>query len=168
MLEYGVSEIYEDARGLDRPELARLMERMSDGDIMYVVRLSQLGRTFKQMILLSETLRDKGVKMFSLFEKLDLTIFFSLAEADKAYLLEKNPAILEKKAVYGRRGNIMGRKPIDESIKQKALELYRLGRPLREIREKTGLSNTTIYKTIRKHQAGMDMTYDLDEYYGQQ
>ena len=162
---FGVTEFYYDTLHSKRPELDKLLSIVVSGDIIYVPRFSQLGRTYKQMFFLAEKLLHQGVKLYSVEDDLDLSIFFALGEADRQYLLAKNPDILKQRFTLGARGKPMGRKPKDEAIKLKALEMYSLGRALWEIRKETDLSNTTIYKTVRKHQAQMDFSFDPDEYY---
>jgi len=164
---YLIEELFVDERGYDRPALKEVLSKLSEGDVLFVPRFSHLGRTYKQMILLAGEMKQKGAKIYAAHEKADMTIFLILGETDKAHLFNKNPNILSPKVVYGKRGRVMGRKPIDDEVKMKALEMYAEGRPLREIRSVTGLSNTTIYKTIRKYQASLDLAHDGERYNGE-
>ena len=55
----------------DRPELKRMLERMTAGDIVVIESLSRLGRSTKDLIELTELFQSKGVNLVSLKESID-------------------------------------------------------------------------------------------------
>lgn len=65
MLEkYGVYKIYNEkmtGTKRNRPELEKMMERLTEGDTVVVESLSRLGRSTKDLIWLMETFNAKGV-----------------------------------------------------------------------------------------------------------
>lgn len=74
MLEkYGVDYIYNEkmtGTKRNRPELEKLLERLTEGDTVVVESLSRLGRSTKDLIWLMETFNTKGVKLENFFYRL--------------------------------------------------------------------------------------------------
>ena len=72
--KYGVEMIYNEkmtGTKKDRPELSKLLDRMTDGDTVVVESLSRLGRSTKDLIELMELFQSKGVHLVSLKESID-------------------------------------------------------------------------------------------------
>ena len=71
---YGVDMIFNekmtDTRR-DRPELTKLLDRMTAGDQVVVESLSRLGRSTKDLIELVELFESRGVHLVSLKESID-------------------------------------------------------------------------------------------------
>lgn len=55
----------------DRPELSKLLDRMTEGDTVVIESLSRLGRSTKDLIELTELFGQKGVHLVSLKEQVD-------------------------------------------------------------------------------------------------
>ena len=74
--KYGVDFIYNEkmtGTKRNRPELEKLLERLTEGDTVVVESLSRLGRSTKDLIWLMETFNAKDVNLVSLKESIDTT-----------------------------------------------------------------------------------------------
>ncbi len=73
---YGVDYIYnEKMTGIkrNRPELEKMLERLTASDTVVIESLSRLGRSTKDLIWLMEIFNQKGVNLVSLKESIDTT-----------------------------------------------------------------------------------------------
>ena len=74
--KYGVDKIYNEkmtGTKRDRPELEKMLERMTEGDTVVIESLSRLGRSTKDLIELVELFEKRGVHLVSLKEQIDTT-----------------------------------------------------------------------------------------------
>ena len=74
LARYGVDYTYtEKMTGTkkDRPELTKMLERMTTGDVVVIESLSRLGRSTKDLIELTGLFHEKGVNLVSLKESID-------------------------------------------------------------------------------------------------
>lgn len=55
----------------ERPELSKMIDRMTEGDTVVIESLSRLGRSTKDLIELTELFQSKGVHLVSLKESID-------------------------------------------------------------------------------------------------
>ena len=161
MLEkYGVDKIYNEkmtGTKRNRPELDKLLERLTEGDTVVVESLSRLGRSTKDLIWLMETFNSKGVNLVSLKESIDttsstgkllFTLMSALAQFERDVIADRTREGLASARARGRNG---GRPPIDSDKIRKALKLYRSGEySVKEITELTGVRKSTLYKNLRK------------------
>lgn len=72
--KYGCDVIYDEkmtGTKRDRPELAKMFDRMTEGDTVVIESLSRLGRSTKDLIELTELFEQKGVHLVSLKESID-------------------------------------------------------------------------------------------------
>ena len=160
MLEkYGVDKIYNEkmtGTKRNRPELEKLMERLTEGDTVVVESLSRLGRSTKDLIWLMETFNSKGVNLVSLKESIDttsstgkllFTLMSALAQFERDVLADRTREGLAAAKARGRKG---GRPPANSESVKKAVKLYRTGEyTVREIYELTGVRKTTLYKNLK-------------------
>lgn len=71
---YGCDLIYNEkmtGTKRDRPELTKLLDRVTKGDTVVIESLSRLGRSTKGLIELTELFHQKGVHLVSLKEQID-------------------------------------------------------------------------------------------------
>lgn len=71
---YGCDLIYNEkmtGTKRDRPELTKLLDRVTEGDTVVIESLSRLGRSTKGLIELTELFHQKGVHLVSLKEQID-------------------------------------------------------------------------------------------------
>lgn len=160
MLEkYGVDKIYNEkmtGTKRNRPELLKLMERLTEGDTVVVESLSRLGRSTKDLFWLMETFNAKGVNLVSLKESIDttsstgkllFTLMSALAQFERDVLADRTREGLAAARARGHKG---GRPATNSELVKKAVKLYRTGEyTAKEICELTGVRKTTLYKNLK-------------------
>ena len=156
--KYGVDVIYNEkmtGTKRDRPELTKLLERISEGDTVVIESLSRLGRSTKDLIELTELFEKKGVHLVSLKESIDtststgkllFTLMSAIAQFERDVIADRTCEGLRSARAIGRTG---GRpKSNVESIK-KAVKLYRTQQySVKEIEELTGVKKSTLYRNL--------------------
>ena len=155
---YGVDYLYNEkmtGTKRNRPELEKLLERLTEGDTVVVESLSRLGRSTKDLIWLMETFNERGVNLVSLKESIDtttstgkllFTLMSALAQFERDVLADRTREGLAAARARGRKG---GRPPVDREAVRKAVKLYRTKEDsLKEIEELTGVKRSTLYRKI--------------------
>ena len=156
--QYGVDYLYNEkmtGTKRNRPELEKLLERLTEGDTVVVESLSRLGRSTKDLIWLMETFNERGVNLVSLKESIDtttsmgkllFTLMSALAQFERDVLADRTREGLAAARARGRKG---GRPPVDREAVRKAVKLYRTKEySLKEIEELTGVKRSTLYRKI--------------------
>lgn len=161
MLEkYGVDKIYNEkmtGTKRNRPELEKLMERLTEGDTVVVESLSRLGRSTKDLIWLMEVFNSKGVNLVSLKESIDttsstgkllFTLMSALAQFERDVIVDRTREGLTSARAKGRKG---GRPSADSEMIRRAVKLYNSrDYSVKEITELTGVRRSTLYKHLQK------------------
>ena len=155
---YGIDKLYcEKLSGTkkSRPELDRLLKDLREGDTVVIESLSRLGRSVKNLSELMEIFNEKNIRLVSLKETIDttsstgrllFTILSSLAQFERDVLVERTNEGLAAARARGRTG---GRPSSDEKAVHKAVALYKTKQyTLTEIKEITGVSKSTLYRSI--------------------
>lgn len=153
----GCTEIYseEHASPKNREQLHNLLEKAVSGDLIVVSKLYTFADSTRHLVELLDKLETKGVSLLSIHENIETNwnkeypfsqILRCLADFQRDAISEKTKAGLsvakEKGAVSGR-----PRKP-DENVK-KAIKMYDSKQySLAEIKEKTGISKSTLYRYL--------------------
>ena len=158
--KYGVDIIYNEkmtGTKRDRPELAKLLDRMTEGDTVVVESLSRLGRSTKDLIELTELFEKRGVHLVSLKESIDtststgkllFTLMSAIAQFERDVIADRTREGLRSARARGRTG---GRPRTDNDAVQKAIKLYRTGQyTIREIEELTGVKKSTLYRRLKE------------------
>lgn len=153
---YGVDFIYNEkmtGTKRDRPELQKLLERLTPGDTVVVESLSRLGRSTKDLIELMELFAAKEVQFVSLKEQIDtatptgkllFTLMSAIAQFERDMIAERTKQGL---AAARKRGRMGGRPRVDQGAIQDALKLYRTEKyTLKEIERLTGIKKSTLYR----------------------
>ncbi len=155
----GCSRLYVDqASGVDkaRPELARALEQLREGDTLVVWKLDRLARSLADLVRLAGELQARGVAFRSLTESLDTStpggrFFFhvmaALAELERDLTLERTRAGL---AAARARGARPGRKPgltADQVIAARAM-LADPALTVAKVAELLGVSESTLYRHV--------------------
>lgn len=162
MLEkYGVDRIYNEkmtGTKRNRPELEKLLERLTEGDTVVVESLSRLGRSTKDLIWLMETFNDKGVNLVSLKESIDttsstgkllFTLMSALAQFERDVIADRTREGIASARARGRKG---GRPKSDSEKLKMAVKLYNSKQySIKEIEKMTGIKKDTLYRAIRGH-----------------
>ena len=161
--EYGVDEIYEEKvtrTRQRRQQLTELLGKLRAGDTLVIWQLDRLGKTIKQLLALAENFAQKGIHLVSIRENLDTSIpggkniflvFNALTQMEHSVISERTKAGMVSAQNSGR---FVGRKPKEDKSVERALKMYFSNEfSIQDIIEATGLSRTTIYKYVRKHQS---------------
>lgn len=161
MLEkYGVDMIFNEkmtGTKRSRPELEKLLERLTEGDTVVIESLSRLGRSTKDLIWLMETFNSKGVNLISLKESIDTTtstgkllfaLMSALAQFERDVIADRTREGLASARARGRKG---GRPATNKEKIRKAIKLYQSGEySVKEISEMTGVRRSTLYNNLPK------------------
>lgn len=145
--EQDVDETYEEM-GETRPQLRALLARLKAGDTLVIWRLDRLGMTVKQLLALIEDLDNKGITLISIKDNPDLNTLLALITMEREVIAERTK--------IGMADSNRGRPPKDDEEVEMAVRMYFANRPLKEIKEVTGLSKSTLYSYLRKLSGGDD------------
>ena len=158
--QYGVDLIFNEkmtGTKRERPELNKLLERMTEGDTVVIESLSRLGRSTKDLIELVELFERRGVHLVSLKESIDtstpagkllFTLMSAIAQFERDVIADRTKEGLKVARARGRCG---GRPPINNKQLEKAIKLYQAGsHTLREIEDLTGVKKNTLYRYMKK------------------
>jgi DNA invertase Pin-like site-specific DNA recombinase len=138
----------------DRPELARLLDHLREGDTVVVWRLDRLARSTRDLLELAETIAERGAAFRSLNEpwadtttsagKMVLTVFAGIAEFERSLIRERTSA---GRTAARARGVRFGR-PHKLSSDQSALaqRLLAEGRSVKEVACTLRVHPSTIYR----------------------
>lgn len=155
---YGVDMIYNEKMSgtkKNRPELTKLLDRITEGDTVVVESLSRLGRSTKDLIKLTETFQSKGVNLVSLKESIDtnsptgkllFTLMSAIAQFERDVIADRTREGLKSARARGRIG---GRPRADPEQVKKAVKLYKTEQyTIKEIEELTGIKKSTLYRNL--------------------
>lgn len=153
---YGVDFIYNEkmtGTKRERPELNKLLDRVTEGDTVAIESLSRLGRSTKDLIALVELFEGRGVHLVSLKESIDtssptgkllFTLMSALAQFERDVIADRTREGLKSARARGRQG---GRPRADQKKVRQAVKLYQAGQhTIREIEELTGVKKSTLYR----------------------
>lgn len=140
----------------DRPELRRLQDRLSEGDVLLVTRLDRLARSTRDLLDVLAHVEERGATFRSLGDawadttadtttahgRLMLTVLGGLAEFERELIRMRTA---EGRARARTRGVRMGRKPkLSPHQRREALERKASGEPVTEIARSYNVSHSTI------------------------
>lgn len=162
LLENGVSpdHIFTDKMTggtTSRPAFEALQARLREGDVVTTDSLSRLSRSMKDLLQIIEDWNHRGVQYISLKENIDfssstgkflLGVLASVSELERNLIKDR---VKEGIASARARGRVGGRKPTDAGKIAKAMKLYDAKtHSLAEIREITGVSQSVLYRALRR------------------
>ncbi|HGF4006193.1 TPA: recombinase family protein [Escherichia coli] len=116
----GCEKIFEEhasGRKSNRPALKKLLRTLNAGDTLVVWKLDRLGRSMRNLVLLVDELRQRGIHFKSLTDSIDTSspmgrfifhIMSALAEMERELIVELTRAGL---AAAREKGRIGGRRP---------------------------------------------------------
>lgn len=158
--KYGVDKIYNEkmtGTKKDRPELMKMLDRMTEGDTVVIESLSRLGRSTKDLIELTELFQSKGVNLVSLKESIDtntstgkllFTLMSAIAQFERDTIADRTREGLKAARARGRTG---GRPKADADVIKKAIKLYGTREySIQEIMDLTGIKKSTLYRNLPK------------------
>lgn len=140
----------------DRPELAKAIAYLREGDVLVVWRLDRLARSVRQLVETIEELSDRGIGFVSLTEAIDTTsaggrlifhVFGALAEFERELIRERTRAGLKSAKTRGVR---LGRpKALGQDQISVARSLMAAGKhSARQVAEHLGVSRATLYRSL--------------------
>jgi DNA invertase Pin-like site-specific DNA recombinase len=165
LIAAGCDEVYIDrASGklASRPELDKALLRLREGDSLVITKLDRLGRSLKNLIELSEQLKERGIALIVLDQGIDTSnaigrmfyqILGAVAEFERELIVERTKDGL---AAARARGRVGGRK---KALRPRQAELARemyaeVGEDgkrkytVQEIADEVGVSRPTIYRYL--------------------
>lgn len=168
----GYDKVFTDkasGKNTDRPELQKMLEYVREGDTVTVDSYSRLARNTKDLLIIVDKLKEKGVAFISLKENVDtstpqgefmMQIFASLAEFERKQTLQRQAEGIaeakrrdaELKAQGKQAETYKGRKPIDVDNATFTAEVkrWRDGRQTaRETMNRLGLKPNTFYRRVK-------------------
>lgn len=148
------------AKDTNRPELQSLLDYVREGDTVYIHDFSRLARSTKDLLDIVETLKNKGVTLYSNKESIDtstpngklmLTMIGAIYEFERANMLERQRegiAIAKKEGKY-KGGQV---KKIDLTLFEKHYNRY-LQREINKMQlaEILNISRPTLDKLIKEY-----------------
>jgi len=157
--KHGVDHIYNEkmtGTKKERPELAKMLDRMTEGDTVVIESLSRLGRSTKDLIELVELFNQQNVNLISLKESIDtstptgkllFTLMSAIAQFERDVIADRTKEGLKSARARGRIG---GRPKTNGDAVKKAVKLYNTGQyTIKEIEELTGVKKDTLYRTLK-------------------
>jgi len=158
--KYGVDVIYNEkmtGTKRDRPELAKMLDRMAEGDTVVIESLSRLGRSTKDLIELTELFQSKGVHLVSLKEQIDtsnstgkllFTLMSAIAQFERDIIADRTREGLRSARARGKHG---GRPKANSDAVRNAVKLYHTQQySVGEIEALTGVKKSTLYRNLSK------------------
>lgn len=140
----------------DRPELAKALDQLRQGDVLVVWRLDRLARSLRHLIEMAEQLQHRGVGLRSLTESIDTStpagrflfnILGALGQMEREIIVERTRAGLRAAAARGRVG---GRPPaLDEAQVRAARAMLASGSMTAgEVARQLGCAPSTLYRHV--------------------
>lgn len=160
----GCTKIYpETMSGIrsDRPQLARLLKALQPGDTIIVTALDRLARSTLDLLNTIKTVSEAGAQFRSLADawcdtttphgKLMLTVLGGLAEFERALIMKRTQAGIERARELGK---TFGRK-VKLNPKQRRLiaERYAKGTTMKALAHEFGVGEATVWRALRSSAA---------------
>jgi putative DNA-invertase from lambdoid prophage Rac len=140
----------------ERPEFAKLLSKLEEGDVLVVTKLDRLGRDTSDVLATVKSLAEMGVKVHCLAlggmdltspaGKMTMTVLAAVAEFERDLLVERTQAGLARAKEEGRR---LGRPLTYNDSKRSAVrEAVQSGASIRAAAKKFGLSAGTVQRIL--------------------
>ncbi|WP_287992530.1 recombinase family protein [Acidiphilium sp.] len=155
----GAIRVFTDVRSgraTDRPGLEALFGYARTGDTLAVVRLDRLGRSLTELLATVAMLKDRGIALLSLEEKIDTTsaagelvfhVFGAIAHFERRLIAERTKDGI---AAARARGKRPGRQPLDSDRIAAALKLVSAGLSPTAAARQLGLGRSTVYREVSR------------------
>ena len=168
LIGYGVDRLYNEkmtGTRKDRPELRKMLERLTEGDTVVVESLSRLGRSTRDLLELTELFEKKGVHLISLKERIDtssstgrllFTLMSAIAQFERDVIADRTREGLNSTRA---RGHLGDRPKVPEDTIRKAIGIYHTGQySIKEIEQLTGVKKSTLYRYLEEEKAEYSRT----------
>jgi len=159
LTQAGAIRVFTDVqsgRSMDRPGLAALLDYARQGDTLAIVRLDRLGRSLAELLVTVSKLKERGIALFSLEEKIDTTsaagelvfhVFGAIAHFERRLIAERTKDGI---AAARARGKRPGRQPLDADRIAAALKLVSAGLSPTDAARQLGLGRSTVYRELSR------------------
>ncbi len=143
-------------KSMDRPGLAELLAYARKGDTLAVVRLDRLGRSLAELLATVTRLKERGVALLSLEEKIDTSsaagelvfhVFGAIAHFERRLISERTKDGI---AAARAKGKLPGRQPLDMSKVDAALKLVEARVSPKEAACQLGIGRSTVYREMQR------------------
>lgn len=155
--QIGAIRVFTDVRSgksMDRPGIDALLAYARPSDTLAVVRLDRLGRSLAELLTTVTLLKERGVGLMSLEEKIDtgsaageliFHVFGAIAHFERRLIAERTKDGI---AAARARGKIPGRRPVDPDKVASALKLVQAGLSPTAAARQLGLGRSTVYREM--------------------
>lgn len=161
MKRLGVDRVFLDmcsGKNMERPELNKMLEFMREGDMVIVESFSRLARSTKDLLQITDKMREKGVEFVSQKETIDsstpagrlmLTVLGAISEFEREVLLQRQYEGIQLKKG---RGEYKGRVPIkvSDEVFEKEFKEWKAGNiTAKKAMANIGLKPNTFYRRVK-------------------
>lgn len=155
----GAIKVFTDiksGKSMDRPGLADLLAYARAGDTLAVVRLDRLGRSLAELLTTVSMLRERGIALLSLEEKIDTSsaagelvfhVFGAIAHFERRLISERTKDGIAAARAKRKRP---GRQPLDMKKVEAAITLVEAKSSPAEAARQLGIGRSTIYREMRR------------------
>lgn len=160
MEQLGVEKVFTDklsGKNTDRPELQKMMDFVREGDELVVESFSRFARNTRDLLNLTDRLKEKGVRFVSRKESIDtstpagefmLTVFAALAQLERETTLERQA---EGIAIAKAEGRMKGRpKKAEDSFEDIYLEVKAGKKSASQGARDLGIARSTWYRKAKE------------------
>lgn len=140
----------------ERNQLNRAIETLRKGDKFIVYKLDRLARSTLKLLKVAEQLEQQGVELISIHDNIDTTtpmgkamfrMLSVLAELERDMIRDRTKSGLEAARARGKKG---GRPKKNSKKVEQTVKMYHTKQfTIAEITEVTGVSSSTLYRTIK-------------------
>ncbi len=143
---------------MERPQFARLVDRLESGDILLVTKLDRLGRNAMDVRATVERLAGTGVRVHCLAlggvdltspaGKMTMGVIAAVAEFERDLLIERTQSGLKRAKDQGR---VLGRPPVLTPVQQAEVRARRaLGLSLGAVAKEFGVTKASIQRAEKR------------------
>lgn len=155
----GAIKVFTDVmsgKSMDRPGLVELLAYARKGETLVVVRLDRLGRSLAELLSTVTKLRDNGIALLSLEEKIDTSsaagelifhVFGAIAHFERRLISERTKDGIAAARANGKKP---GRQPLDQNKVDPAIKLVESSVSPVEAARQLGLGRSTVYREMRR------------------
>lgn len=162
----GCKKIFTEKNSADMTTQIVLEEALNylrEGDTLVVWRLDRLGRNITHLIKLVETLKNRGIKFYSLQEEINTNtpsgslifhIFCCLAQFERDLIRQRTKAGLESARARGRFGGRPSK--LSERQKVRLVQLFKKQEiSITELCNMFNITKSTLYSYVKKYSANI-------------
>jgi DNA invertase Pin-like site-specific DNA recombinase len=138
-----------------RPELAKALEYLREGDVLVVTKLDRLARSVSDLVGITKDLKAKGVELRILALNLDtstptgklmLNLLGSIAEFERELMLERQREGIAKAKADGK---YKGRAPTARGKTDEVLAMKAEGKKVADIQVALKISRASVFRILK-------------------